>query len=173
MKRCLLLASLLLASSPAYAKFWINQDAMTDDKTAEAIVGYQEGWLKIRCKVGSQDPILVVMPGDLGVKGDEHVELQHRFDQRPVETLTWVNVITGVGLESTDYEFVRKDGRADIVHHLKPKFAAFVTQLVDAKRFVLELTTFAGQRYLVDIPLSNADRADLREAMRQCGTPLR
>jgi hypothetical protein len=47
MKRCLLLASLLLASGPAHAKFWIDQDAMTDDKTAVAIVGYQEGWLKI------------------------------------------------------------------------------------------------------------------------------
>ncbi len=173
MKRCLLLASLLLASSPAHAKFWIDQDAMTDDKAAVAIVGYQEGWLKIQCKVGSQNPILVVAPGDLGVKGDEHVELRHRFDQGPVETLTWLNVTTGVRLNSTDYEVVQKDGRADIVHHLKPKFAAFVTQLVNVKRFVLELTTFAGQRHLVDIPLSNTDRADLREAMRQCGTPLR
>jgi hypothetical protein len=43
MKRCLLLASLLLASGPAHAKFWIDQDAMTDEKRAIATVGHQDG----------------------------------------------------------------------------------------------------------------------------------
>jgi hypothetical protein len=151
---------------------------MTDAKTALVDIGPREGRLILACTVGSPTPsaTIIVSPGDLGVdRGAEggDVDLQQRFDKDPLETMPWGITDEHVTLLDIDIKIEQRDGQNRLSLPSNARFLPFVTRLADAKRFLLELRTRGGKRHLVDIGLSNADRADLREAMRQCGTPLR